>query len=448
MVTAGEALAEFQQEHQDTKPEDLDEKQRHELRDLISRSGRSAYATQYLTGVLLFSEGDDEAALEHLQRAEAMDLRRPDLYNKIGQVYLRMKRWDDGEATFRKALDMDPENAHAHLGLARTYLPRRRNKDAVAAAVNSVGLVYHNPQAHFVRGVALHRVGRVAEAVESLRVALAQNPNYPAAHRRLAYIYARRLDDPESALEHRQMAKEARRRLRAIRAGKITASQAQQEAAAQVEPLLTEPDVVAPPGSIDLREMITVVSGLPRSGTSMMMQMLQAGGLPPLIDESREPDEGNPRGYYEHEKAKQLRTDRSWVAEAKGKAVKVVAQLLGALPARTDDDPPQRLDYRIIFMERDLAEVLASQRKLLALQGKDGAALSDDRLERVFATQVRQVKRFLSARKIPTLYVSYADAVHQPEQAAKRVNAFMAELLDEEGMARAVDAGLYRQRRD
>ena len=243
------------------------------------------------------------------------------------------------------------------------------------------------------------------------------------------------------------MAKEANRRLRAIRAGKITASQAQQEAAAQAEPLLAEPDVVAAPGSIDLTDTITIVSGLPRSGTSMMMQMLQAGGLPPLTDDSREPDEGNPRGYYEHEKAKQLRTDRSWVAEAKGKAVKVVAQLLGALPARTDDGPPQRLDYRVIFMERDLAEVLSSQRKLLALQGKDGADLSDDRLERVFASQVRQVKRYLSARKIPTLCVSYSDTVRQPQEAAHRVNAFMAELLDEEAMVGAVDAGLYRQRR-
>ena len=447
VVEAGEALQEFKQAHEDTKPEDLDEKERHELRDLISRSGRSAYAMQYLTGVLLFSEGDEEAALEHLQRAEAMNLRRPDLYNKIGQVYLRMKRWDDAEGSFRKALEVDPENAFAHAGLSRSYLPRRRDKDAAAAATRSVGLVYHNPTAHFTRGVALHRVGRIDEAVEALRVALAQNPNYPAAHRRLAYIYARRLGDRQSALDHRQMAKEANRRLKAIKSGKLTASRAQQEAAAQVEPLLAEPDVVAAPGSVDLSETIAIVSGLPRSGTSMMVQMLRAGGLPPLADDSRGPDSGNPRGYYEHEKAKLLRTDRSWVADAKGKAVKVVAQLLGALPIRTDGDPPQRLDYRVIFMERDLTEVLASQRKLLAQQGKDGADLSDERLERVFASQVRQVKRFLSARKIPTLYVSYADAIRQPEEAAQRVNAFMAELLDEEAMASAVEPTLYRQRR-
>ncbi|MGI9427331.1 MAG: hypothetical protein ACR2NM_01650, partial [Bythopirellula sp.] len=112
----------------------------------------------------------------------------------------------------------------------------------------------------------------------------------------------------------------------------------------------------------DPSEIVNIVSGLPRTGTSMMMQMLVAGGISPLTDGNREADASNPKGYYEYDKATQLRSDSAWLGEAKGKVVKIVAQLLTELPAEIDGKPAY---YRVVFMDRDLDEVLASQHTML-----------------------------------------------------------------------------------
>jgi len=435
-----EKLKVFREEHKDTKFEDLDEKVQKELRDMRSAASRNPYAMEYLMGSLLFAEGDNKRALGHLQRAGKADAKRPGLHVKIGQVYLKMKRWANAEKSFRKALSIDPEDAAAHLGLCQSYLPRRRITKAAQTALKAIGLVYHNPKGHFLLGVALHRLGKVERAVEALKVALAQNPNYPEAHLRLAYIYERRLDDADSAAEHRRLAKEARQRIRDIKAGRL-AAEAPEKAEAAPEPAAAEAAAAVSAGPVDIKETVTVVSGLPRSGTSMMMQMLDAGGLPPLTDDVREADDDNVRGYFEFEKAKGVHKDASWLPDAKGKAVKIVAQLLGNLPPRPG------LRYRIVFMERDLAEVVASQGKMLERQGKKGAALSGESLRDVFAGQVRRIRQMLSVRKIPTLYVEHRDCIEQAGKVAERVNLFLGGELDEAAMAAVVDPRLYRQRR-
>jgi len=184
--------------------------------------------------------------------------------------------------------------------------------------------------------------------------------------------------------------------------------------------------------------VITIVSGLPRSGTSMMMQMLYAGGFPLLTDEKREADADNPRGYFEFDQAKSLRTDNSWLPEAEGKAVKIVAQLLPFLPLQ--------LKYRIIFMERDIDEVLASQRKMLERQDRSGGNISNERLEKLFARQLQQIKKLLADRNIPVLYVAHQDALQHTAEIAARVKEFIGEDLDEQAMANIVDLNLYRQR--
>ena len=185
-------------------------------------------------------------------------------------------------------------------------------------------------------------------------------------------------------------------------------------------------------------ELITVISGLPRSGTSMLMQMLDAGGYPCLTDGVRQADADNPRGYFEYEKVKWLRRDCSWLSEAKGKAVKIIAQLIPFLPLQ--------FSYRIIFMERDISEVLASQRKMLQRQGKSGGNLSDVQLHRIFERQVREVKGVLAQRNIPTLDVAYSDALQRPAKIAEKIQAFLGKTLDVEAMAAAIDLNLYRQR--
>jgi hypothetical protein len=184
---------------------------------------------------------------------------------------------------------------------------------------------------------------------------------------------------------------------------------------------------------------IVVVSGLPRSGTSMMMRMLQAGGVPTVVDGIRAADVSNPNGYFEFEAVKGLDKDgdRSWLPEARGKAVKIISFLLTWLP--------ESYDYRVIFMHRDLDEVLASQRAMLERRGEP--ASEDGRSRALYEEHLRQVERFLAGRDcFRQLPVRYAEAVADPAGTAARVAAFLDRPLDQAAMARAVDGALYRNR--
>ena len=190
---------------------------------------------------------------------------------------------------------------------------------------------------------------------------------------------------------------------------------------------------------------ITVVSGLPRSGTSLMMQMLAAGGIPPLTDESRVPDASNPRGYLELEAVKRLKTDQSWLPQARGKAVKIIHLLLPELAGGAAGDA---LGYRVVMMRRPVAEVVASQRAMLARQGRASAAVPDAQLEKLFADQLARVERWLEGRlEFAVCPVDYPDLVAHPAETAARLNAFLGGGLDEAAMMQAVDPALYREKR-
>jgi len=185
--------------------------------------------------------------------------------------------------------------------------------------------------------------------------------------------------------------------------------------------------------------MIVIVSGLPRSGTSLMMQMLQAGGMPLLIDELRPADANNPHGYWEYEPVKRLQQDNSWIPQAEGKAVKVVSALLQYLP-------PQHT-YKIIFMQRPLQEVLASQAVMLERQGAQGGKADDQTLGVVFAQHLDRTEHWLATQKHMTvLYVHYHETMANPVATATCVAQFLDLPLAVDAMARAVDPRLYRQR--
>ncbi|MCL4222745.1 MAG: hypothetical protein KJZ65_15405 [Phycisphaerales bacterium] len=182
-----------------------------------------------------------------------------------------------------------------------------------------------------------------------------------------------------------------------------------------------------------------IVTGLPRSGTSLAMQILAAGGVPPLTDHQRTPDTDNPRGYFEFERVKQLKTDKGWLDEARGRAVKVVHMLLAELP----DDR----DYLVIFMRRDVGEVVQSQAAMLARSGRPGAGLPAGRLSEIYRQQLAAVERWLSSRpRFVVLDVPYAGLVEEPALWAERVNTHVGGGLDTREMARAVDPALYRNR--
>lgn len=189
--------------------------------------------------------------------------------------------------------------------------------------------------------------------------------------------------------------------------------------------------------------VITIVSGLPRSGTSVMMQMLDAGGLPALTDGQRAADTDNPRGYYEFEAVKRTKKDPSWLAGAGEKVVKLVHLLLLDLPLDGS------VHYRIVMMRREIDEVLASQAKMLSRLGRGGASLPAEQLKTVFAQQMTRVRAHLAAHpeRFEVLEVSYNDLVTDPSRTAAQLNQFLGGTLDEQKMIAAVDPGLYRNRK-
>ena len=185
--------------------------------------------------------------------------------------------------------------------------------------------------------------------------------------------------------------------------------------------------------------MITIVSGLPRSGTSLMMQMLAAGGLPILSDGERKADADNPRGYLEWERIKQLPKDPGCIAEAEGKVVKVISQLLFSLPAGRD--------YRMVFMQRPLPEVLKSQDEMLHRRGtyKNGADMNA--IGAAFQRHLIEIDKWLDQRlNIAVLRVPYHRVLREPQAVAEVLADFMKVTLNVQAMTGQVDASLYRNR--
>jgi hypothetical protein len=185
--------------------------------------------------------------------------------------------------------------------------------------------------------------------------------------------------------------------------------------------------------------MITIVSGLPRSGTSLMMQMLDAGGLPVLSDGERKADTDNPKGYLEWERIKQLPKDPSLIAEAEGKVVKVISQLILSLPPGHD--------YRIVFMQRPLPEVLKSQDEMLRRRGNTDANANTSAIEEAFQRHLIEVNKWLAGKaNMQVLRMHYHRVLREPKAVAEEVAAFLQVPLDVEAMVRQVDGSLYRNR--
>lgn len=187
-----------------------------------------------------------------------------------------------------------------------------------------------------------------------------------------------------------------------------------------------------------VKNHIIIVSGLPRSGTSMMMKMLASGGVGVVTDNERKADIDNPRGYFEFEAVKKIKQDSSWLSGMKGRAFKMVATLLM--------DLPEGQGYKVIFMQRAMPEMLASQRKMLQRLGKDDS-VDDSQMEAYFTRHLQKVGAWLSGRQdIDVLYVDYNDIINDPLGMAVRVSEFLGGGLDVDAMGGAVDSSLYRNR--
>jgi hypothetical protein len=183
---------------------------------------------------------------------------------------------------------------------------------------------------------------------------------------------------------------------------------------------------------------IIIVSGLPRSGTSLMMQMLDHGGVEVVTDSIRTADTDNPKGYYEFEQVKKIKRDATWLPATRGKAIKMVSQLLYDLP-------PTEI-YRIVFMERDLEEMLRSQEKMLERLDRRPAPRAE--MKQAFAVHLERLHEWLPRQgNMQLLRVSYNDLMEKPREQSERVSDFLRSQADVGKMLRAVDQSLYRNRK-
>ncbi len=186
---------------------------------------------------------------------------------------------------------------------------------------------------------------------------------------------------------------------------------------------------------------VILVSGLPRSGTSMLMQMLEKGGMPIVTDKIRTPDEDNPKGYHEFERIKEIdkTSDKSWLKDYRGQVIKTISFLL--------QDLPLDLNYQVIFMRRNIEEVLRSQNKMLDRSGTGGTLVPDEKMRQNYEFHLKKVYyRLAHTPNFQVLYLDYPAVVADPLDAAKRINAFLGRNLNVEAMAGAVESSLYRNR--
>lgn len=317
----------------------------------------------------------------------------PAVLRESGKLLFQTGRYHDSIKAFQYALQLNPDDPLAMFGLAQNYFMFGLFEESAEHCLDAMGILYYFPQAHYLLGRSFYELGKYEEAARALEKFVSMVPGHVSARTFLIKIYNEHMSDPKMSEFHQKY-------VESLHKGRIV-----------------------------------IVSGLPRSGTSLMMQMLEAGGMPVLVDNIRKPDENNPRGYYEYEPVKSLHKDNSFIKEAIGKAVKIIAQLLPHLPLQ--------FKYKVIFMQRDMHEILQSQQKML---GRDPSIFPSG-LANIFQKQLLVVENWLKEHpEIEVLYVNHQDVIKQPFMVADQINEFLNYSLDTYNMIKVVDPGLYRNR--
>ena len=374
-----------------------------EARGIITSLKEKKYynpkALQLMEATLLVGEKNYKEALVLLLQIEReSENLQAEVYAKIAKCYMKFGKRDKAQEALDKGKSVDYENAQIHFlqGLLSFH-----NEDlavAIESFLTSIGLEYNNFRAHRFLGACLYKSGQYEEAAAALEVTLKMHPENNISRSTLIDIYKIYLDDVVKASEHRQAMHHY------------------------------------------VNGEVVVVSGLPRSGTSMMMQMLESAGLDLYTDKVRIADQNNINGYYEHENVMTLIHNKKWVKECDGKVVKVISNLLVELPLNSK--------YKVIMMERDLDEILASQRRMIKKLGKNVANdLYPLKLMEKLAYSQFEAKTW--SQRQPTvelLLVNYKDVINDPFGQALRVSEFLNGAVVPERMIGSIDPSLYREK--
>jgi predicted AlkP superfamily phosphohydrolase/phosphomutase/tetratricopeptide (TPR) repeat protein len=403
------------------------------IRPWLDKAGETPFAS-LVRGNIEVDRGNIAEGLGLLLAAEKAEPRLPDLHLILGNTYLRCHRYSDAERAFERALEIDPHSAYARQGLALALLRLRRYDEAAGAAILAVGLQHHLPMAHFYLGCALVRLELFDRAIQAFEMTVRQRGPVFLAHRWLARLYKTQPDgEKRSAYHTEEAAKALLRRNEVANAARALQEEARKRAALRQDASIT---INPPPGN---PRTLTIVSGLPRSGTSLMMQMLKAGGFGVLTDDLRIADPDNPQGYFEWEDAKRIGENPDLLNQVNGSAVKIVSALVPSLPAIHR--------YRVIFMQRPVHEVVASQQKMIDRRNTRGANLPPVKLRQLLEQHRTAVLRGMqSSPNFEVLEVDYPDLVSNPSIWAEKVNRFLGGKLDTQAMASCVKPELHRNR--
>jgi len=347
----------------------------------------------YYEALLLWQRGKRKKATEIFETV-AREKPSTEVLLEIGRAYNAQGMHKKAQSFLEQALTHGQEDAIVHHQLGVALYRQNELEAALDNFFKAVEIFYHFPKAHAFIGEILHKMGLYENAAEALELAATMGPGDANTRKWLVKIYTENLNQPEKAKTH----------------------------------------IDALP---DKSKEIVVVSGLPRSGTSMMMQILEKGGIGPLTDNERVADNSNPHGYYEYEAVKNMANDISWMKNAEGKAVKIIAQLLPYLP--------NKHRYKIILMDREISEVLISQQIMLGKTREQAIKNYPFKMAQIFFEQIEKVHKWVELQpNVELLVIKYHEAIENPEDTANKVAKFLDRDMDLQNMLKAIDKKLYR----
>ncbi|MEN8843850.1 MAG: alkaline phosphatase family protein [Lentimonas sp.] len=409
-----------------------------------------------LQGNIALDKGQVDEAITLFKKVESYGHHYPNLQMALARALARSHEWSQAKRTFKSILSQEDDNALAHQGIAHCEIRFRNFLEAAESAFKAIELNPKLPLAHFYLGLALERMGMTSQAITAFETVLAYAPSFSAAHRVLLRLLRRSEGNETKLAKHQAFLDGADERNQARHEYLITLRAQVAARAAKREEALWQQPSVEHSALLDLGETneadeaavsaeggpVIIVSGLPRSGTSLMMQLLHAAGVPVLTDALREADESNPEGYLEWEPVKQLKNKPALIAQAQGKAVKVVSLLLGHLP--------KDRKYKIIFMKRPVVEVANSQHAMIARRvSPEDAQASGYQMEVHLQKHLQGVLSILAQEDaFEVLEVDYPELVDAPEAHLKAVQAFLnvSSQWDLEILTSVIKPNLYRHK--
>lgn len=417
---------------------------------LISKASPNFLALNFLSAHADFAEKKFKEALIKLSSLDNEVGPRQDALCLRGNCQIRLRQWKEAECSFTEALSYDEESPAPINGLTRIALAQRDFDKAILLAERSLSLIYFQPQLHYVKGLAHTKIQQNESAKEAFLQCIKQAPLFLPAYRQLAQIAKYQEHDPVSFVYFTKKLKEARSRAKEIKLKKqAVLSKAKINAVSGERQQIEEDNLPSYElvKDINANEIVTIVSGLPRSGTSLMMQILEHSGIKAFSDKERVADQSNRKGYFEHKLVKKLISskNRQWVTEARGKSLKVVAPLLHYLP-RFEKQITKPIYYRVIFMERDMNEVLKSQKTMLNNLGNSiSQGDKNPSPEKAYIQQVKFAKEWCKKFNIPAISISFNKLLNDNNSEKKKLfDAFPN--LSEEDIENVVDTALYRSK--